>query len=192
MNDDNVVKKTFIDIFIEIIKISKYPAIILTLYLIWPNDLHMKDFTSLVSEFKYTKAGDFEIKFITKEITEKFEKLKKSDNKQDKEKIMKELILDIDALNYYTNLNKESKATSGVILGQVKLQENDLQKLFGTNELKKNKIYTLKKPIDIFEYSTYFTYADPIKYHIQKNKEVKILELRKDKKQIYIVLKVYE
>ena len=45
MNDDNVVKKTFIDISIEIIKISKYPAIILTLYLIWPNDLHMKDFT---------------------------------------------------------------------------------------------------------------------------------------------------
>jgi len=185
-------KELFKDISIEIIKILKYPLIILTLYFIWPSDLHIKDFTSLISELKYTKAGDLEIKFITEKINKKLEKLEKSDNQQDKEKIIQDLIFDIGALNYYTNLNKESKIISGTILGQTKLQENDLQKIFGTSQPKINKTYMLKQPIDIFEYSYYFTYADPIKYHIQKNKEIKILDLRKDKKQIYLVLKVYE
>lgn len=179
------------EITIEIIKILKIPLILVTLYIIWPNDLKLKEITLLIDELKYSKDGDLEIKFmhdITQKIVEKAKKLENDTTYSDK--AVRDILIDIQALDYYAKLNKKSSNMIGVVLTQVKIRQKNIKDIFGVASLKKDTEYTIKQPISVFEYSEYQTLLDPVKYDLSINDKVKVIGIKEFDEDVALILEI--
>lgn len=178
------------EIIIEIIKILKVPVILLTIYILWPNDFRFKEIISLVDEFKYSQNGDIQIKFARK-LVEKLEKNIKELNKDNinKEEIEK-IIIDIQALNYYMTLDKDEFAFINSGMGQIKINKGYIKNIFGVNSLEKEKVYKIRQSIQVYQYSKLQNLQNPLLLRIKRNKSVKVVGIKELNDDIFIVLEI--
>jgi len=184
------------DIIIEIIKILKIPLIIITLIFSWPDSLKLSEIIAYIDELKYDKDGNLVMKF--KKIKNKMYKLEEQIkelkyNDKNVEKILEqigEMIIDLEALD---NLSKSIDKSSIIIpnsIWQVKLDKEDIDDIFGSDKIIEHKVYRVKKPFKVFEYSQYVCLANPIEFTVKSGEIVKILKIEEKDRELYVVLKI--
>jgi len=198
------------EIVIEFIKILKIPLIIITLIFSWPDSLKLSEIIAYIDELKYYKDGSIMMKFrkktekVKKKVYKLEEQLKELGkqlkelkyNDKNVEKIiggLGEIIIDLEALdnlNNYTNNLEKSSIIFPNSVWQVKLGKEDIYDIFGNDKIIENKVYRIKKPFKVFEYSQYFCLANPIKSIVKSGEIVKILKIEEKDRELYLVLKI--
>ena len=189
----------------EIVKILKYPLIILTLSAVLPSNFTLSSILDDISKFtKDLKIQEMSIgkeQFTVKMMQEKIEDiskklesetkiktLKKGIKEQEFQNKMKEFSKSMDELSMISNQASNKTLYGNYNLGDISINKSEIKDIFGYSTIKELGSYTLKKDITLQETNGYQSLVNPNTYIIKANKTIFIKSIYKNADQFDLVV----